>query len=150
MSESQAELLILLPTVLTTGYLLFIATVLQKVMNRLDLEDFRRFVPVLVRVATRDVYAIASGTITFVALIPYLIFFGFTHWWFIAGAIVFLLGSTAGKLLNLPSYARIEALPENGDAARVEGERRRLQTANAVRATLSLVSIVLMTVQFFV
>jgi hypothetical protein len=150
MTATQAELLILLPTVLTTGYLLFIATVLQKVMNRLPAMTFRDFVGTLFDVATHDFYAVVTGTITFVAMIPYFIFYGFTHWWFIAGVIVFFVASTMGKILNLPAYKRIAALTEASTQAAVDGERRKLQTANAVRATLSLISIIVMSVQFFV
>ncbi len=149
MSETQAELLILIPTVLSTGYLLFIATDLQAVMNALDEATFQRFVPLLVRKATRSFYAVVTGTVTFVALIAYLIFFGFNHWRYIIGLFFFVVSSVAGKLLNLPAYARITALSE-GDAPQIRAERLRLQTANWVRALLCLVSIILMSVQFFV
>lgn len=49
----------------------------QRVMNDLDEATFGRFVPFLLRKATTSVYAIVSSSITFVAMIPYFIFYGF-------------------------------------------------------------------------
>jgi hypothetical protein len=57
------------------------------------------------------------------------------------------LSSVAGKLLNLPIYSRITALG-SGDVAQLKEERRKLQTANWVRALLCFVSTVLMVIQF--
>jgi hypothetical protein len=147
MTRTFAEILILIPSTLTTGYLMFVATVLQRVMNELDEATFGRFVPLLLRKATRSVYAVASSSVTFVAMIPYFLFYGFQHWWFTAGLVFFVLSSVAGKLLNLPIYGRIAA-SGSGDVARLRKERRKLQTANWVRALLCLVSTVLMVIQF--
>ena len=147
MSQTFAEILILIPSTLTTGYLLWIATVLQRVLNDLDEPSFGRFMPLLYRRAIRSVYAVTSSSITFVAMIPYFIFYGFHHWWFLAGLLFFVLSSVAGKLLNLPVYSRIAALGSSDVAALLE-ERRKLQTANWVRALLCLVSIILMVIQF--
>jgi len=36
LSQTFAEILILIPSTLTTGYLMFVAAVLQRVMNDLD------------------------------------------------------------------------------------------------------------------
>jgi len=80
-------------------------------------------------------------------MIPYFIFYGFHHWWFIAGLIFYILSSTAGKILNLPVYSRIDALGSS-DVIQLKEERRKLQTANWVRAVLCLVSTVLMVIQF--
>jgi hypothetical protein len=143
MTQSFAEVLILTPSTLTTGYLMFIAIVLQRVMNELDESTFGRFVTLLVQKATRSVYAIVSSSITFVAMIPY----GFQHGWFSAGLLFFVLSSIAGKVLNLPVYSRIAALGSS-DIAQLQEERQKLQTANWVRALLCLVSTILMVIQF--
>lgn len=147
MTQTFAEILILIPSTLNTGYLMFIATVLQRVLNDLDEPSFGRFMPLLYRHATRSVYAVTSSSITFVAMIPYFIFYGFHHWWFIAGLLFFVLSSVAGKLLNLPVYSRIAALGSS-DVTALSEERRKLQTANWVRASLCLVSTILMVIQF--
>ncbi|MGH7882942.1 MAG: hypothetical protein ACREN8_08565 [Candidatus Dormibacteraceae bacterium] len=147
MTQSFAEILILIPSTLTAGYLLWISTVLQRVMNDLDEATFGRFMALLYRRGIRSTYAIVSSSITFVAMIPYFIFYGFHHWWFIAGLIFFMVSSIAGKILNLPVYNRILALGSS-DVAQLKEERRRLQIANMVRATLCFVSIVLMAIQF--
>jgi membrane protein CcdC involved in cytochrome C biogenesis len=57
MTRTFAEILILNPSTLTTGYLMFVATVLQRAMNELDEATFGRFV-LLLRKATRSVYAV--------------------------------------------------------------------------------------------
>jgi hypothetical protein len=147
MTRTFAEILILIPSTLTTGYLMFVATVLQRVMNELDEATFGRFVPLLLRKATRSVYAVNSSTITFVAMIPYFLFYSFQHWWFTAGLGFFVFLSVAGKVLNLPIYGRIAALGGD-DVAQLKKERRKLQTANLVRALLCLVSTARMAIQF--
>lgn len=146
MTQTFAEILILIPSTLTTGYLMFVSAVLQRVMNDLDEATFGRFVPLLLRKATRSAYAVTSSSITFVAMIPYFIFYGFQHWWFIAGLIFYILSSVAGKVLNLPVYNRIAALGSS-DVVQLKEERRKLQTANIVRAALCFISMVLMVIQ---
>ena len=74
-------------------------------------------------------------------------FYGFNHWWFIAGLLFYVLASISGKALNFPIYNRIAALASS-DAAALSKERRKLQTANRVRSLLCLVSIILMVIQF--
>jgi hypothetical protein len=147
MTQTFVETLILIPSTFTTGYLMWIATVLQRVLNEMDELSFGRFMPLLYRHGIRSVYAIVSSTITFIAMIPYFIFYGFNHWWFIAGLLFFVLSSIAGKLLNLPVYNRISALGSN-EVTQLKQERQKLQTANLVRAWLCLISTILMLLQF--
>lgn len=147
MTQAFVEVLILTPSTLTTGYLLFIAIVIQRVMNELDESTFRRFVMLLVQKATRSIYLVVSSSITFVAMIPYFIFYGLQHWWFSAGLFFFVLSSIAGKILNLPVYSRIAALGSS-DLVQLHQERQKLQTANWVRALLCLISTILMVIQF--
>ncbi|GHO46228.1 hypothetical protein [Ktedonospora formicarum] len=147
MTQTLAEILILVPSVLTTGYLIWIADVLQSIMNDMDEPTFGRFMHLLYKRGISSAYAIVSSTITMIAMIPYFIFYGFNHWWFIAGLFAFILSSVAGKLLNLPVYKRILAL-DNGAITALAEERWKLQTANWVRSLICLASIVLMVVQF--
>ena len=84
---------------------------------------------------------------TFVALIPYFIFYRFNHWWFIADMLFYVLASISGKALNFPIYDRIAGLASR-DVAALSQERRKLQTANRVRSLLCLISISLMVIQF--
>jgi hypothetical protein len=65
-------------------------------MNELDEATFGRFVPLLLRKATRSAYAVISSSITFAAVIPYFIFYGFQHWWFTADLIFFILCCRVG------------------------------------------------------
>jgi hypothetical protein len=147
MTQMFAELLILIPSTLFSGYVMFVTTVLQMVMNALDEATFRRFVLLLVKKAPKSVYVYISSSTTLVAMIPYFIFYGFNHWWFIAGLLFYVLASISGKALNFPIYNRIAALASS-DVVALSQERRKLQTANRVRSLLCLVSIILMVIQF--
>jgi hypothetical protein len=49
MTQTFVETLILIPSTLTTGYLMWIATVLQRVLNEMDELSFGRFMPLFHR-----------------------------------------------------------------------------------------------------
>ncbi len=145
MSRAFAEVLLLIPTALCTGFLMFIAGVIQQVMNDLDEATFKHFLMLLERHALRSPYAITVSTVTFAGAIPYFIFYGFSNRWFTAGIIVYTIASIVSKSLNLPIYKRIHAL-ESSDTAQLGEERRKLQSANIVRATIQFASVVLMAI----
>jgi hypothetical protein len=107
MTRAIAEILILIPSVLYTGYLLFIAGVVQNVMNKMDEATFQHFLNLLDKTAMKSPYAIITGTLTFIGMFPYFIFYGFNNWWYTAGLIVFLIASIISKRLNLPIYKRV-------------------------------------------
>jgi hypothetical protein len=144
MSKTIVEILLLIPSLLYTGYLLFIADVIQSVMNQLDEAAFHRFLNLLDKTAMKSPYAIFVGTITFIGMFPYFIFYGFNNWWFTAGLVVFVIASIISKSFNLPIYKRVSALKSN-DTALLNEERRKLQNANRFRAVIQIVSAVLMT-----
>jgi hypothetical protein len=147
MTRTFAEILLFFPSVLCTGFLMFIAGVVQRVMNELDEATFHRFMRLLHKHATRSPYAITSSTITFIGAIPYFIYYGCSNVCFTAGIIVFTVASIVSKVFNLPIYNRIFAL-ESSDAARLREERRKLQSANLLRATIQFASVVLMAIGF--
>ena len=68
MTQMFAELLILIPSTLFSGYVIFVTTVLQMVMNALDEATFRRFVLLLVKKAPKSVYVYISSSTTLVAM----------------------------------------------------------------------------------
>lgn len=143
MTQRLAELLLLVPSALCAGLLIFVAEVLQQVMNDLDEAAFKRFVMILYRRAVRAVFLIVLSSVTFVGMIPYFYFYGFSNRWFTAGLALFTLSSIVSKILNLPIYNRVVALDSN-DVAELREERVKLQRANIIRATLCLASVVLM------
>jgi hypothetical protein len=152
MTQTFAEILILIPTTLHAGLVLFVADVLQRILNKQDEATFARFVALLYRQAARSVYEVISSTITFVAMIPYFIFYGFHHWWFIAGLVCFLLASAVGKIFKVPVYNKLTALAKSDvaalNAADLSEERRKLQTGNWVHALFCSASVVFMVIQF--
>lgn len=145
MSKTVAEILILIPSALYTGYLLFIAGVVQKIMDEMDEAAFLRFLNLLIKTATKSPYAITVGSLTFIAMIPYFIFYGFNNWWYTSGLILFIIASIVSKSLNLPIYKRVSSL-SGSDTALLNEERRKLQSSNRIRAAVQFISMALMTI----
>jgi hypothetical protein len=145
MTQRLAEILLLVPSALSTGFLMFIAGPLQKVMNDLDEATFHRFLKLLDRHATRSPYAVGVSTVTFIGAIPYFIYYHLNNLWFSAGIFLYTVASIVSKSFNLPIYRRIFALEET-DVARLREERHKLQGANSLRATIQFASIVLMAI----
>jgi hypothetical protein len=147
MTQTSAEILILVANALGAGILMFITGVVQKIMNTMDEADFKRFLNALDTAAMRDPFAVTVATIPVIAAVPYLIFYGFQHWWFIAGLFVWAVGSSLTKVINLPVY-RWVGDPSHTDPEGLREQRRKLQLGNTLRAWSTLVSVVLMTLQF--
>lgn len=147
MTESTVEILILALNALGAGLLMFIATVLQQVMNNMGEHDFKRFVNALGKTAMSDPFAVTVATLPILAAPLYLIVDRFSHWWFIAGILVWIVGSTMTKVVNLPVY-RYLLDPEHDDPTGLRAQRRKLQLGNNLRAWTTLLSVVLMLMQF--
>jgi hypothetical protein len=145
MTQRRAELLLFIPSTLCTGFLMFIAGVVQKVMNGLDEATFQRFLNLLVHNAERSPYAITVSTVPFVGAIPYFIYYRLSNLWFSAGLVLFTVASIVSKILVLPIYSRVPEL-DSTDAAQLAEERRKLQTANRIRAAIQAASTVLMVI----
>ncbi|MGE5396940.1 MAG: hypothetical protein ACM3MK_05315 [Chitinophagales bacterium] len=145
MTKHLAEVIIYFPSVLATGLLIFVAGAIQGVMNDYDEAGFQHFLRLLHKHATRSPFAVITASFLFVGCIPYFIFYGFGNWWFTAGIILFWLASIASKSFNLPIYNRIFAF-ESTDTVRLREERKKLQTANMIRAAIQFISVVLLTI----
>ena len=129
------------------GILLFVSGVAQKMMNDLEPPDFKKFANTLGPAAMSDPFAVAIATIPIFAVIYYFVEFGFRHWWFTAGIVFWMGASSITKIVNLPIYNWLKD-PANTDAEQLKKKRRTLGLANAWRAWLTLVSVILMACQF--
>ena len=147
MTQSEAEVLILTTNALGAGILMFVAGVVQKIMNDLDELGFKRFLNLLDKRAMGDHFAVTVATLPIIAAVLYFLAYGFGHWWFTAGFIAWLVGSSITKVTNMPVY-RWVADPKNNDPAELRKQRRKLHLANNARAWLTLISVVLMACQF--
>ncbi|MDO9540847.1 MAG: hypothetical protein Q7J98_00810 [Kiritimatiellia bacterium] len=147
MTQTFVEILLLVPTALCAGFVIFLAGVIQGIMNDLDEATFKRFLTMLHTRALRSPYAIGVSSITFVGMVPYFIYYGFSNRWFVAGLVLWVIASIVSKATALPIYARVDAI-ESSDVSRLKEERRKLQIANILRATLSFASVVLMVIGF--
>jgi hypothetical protein len=146
-TQTFVEILLLVPTALCAGFVVFIAGVIQGVMNDLDEAAFKRFLTLLHTRALRSPYAIGVSSITFVGMVPYFIYYGYSNVWFTAGLILWVIASIVSKATALPIYAKVDVL-ESSDVSRLKEERRKLHKANILRATLSFASVVLMVIGF--
>ena len=146
-TQTLVEILLLVPTALCAGFVVFIAGVIQGVMNDLDEAAFKKFLTLLHTRALKSPYAIGVSSITFLGMIPYFIFYGISNRWFTAGLIMWVIASIVSKATALPIYARVDVTSAS-DVARLKEERRKLRTANIIRASLSLASVVLMVIGF--
>jgi hypothetical protein len=146
-TQTLVEILLLVPTAFCAGFVVFIAGVIQGVMNDLDEAAFKRFLTLLHTRALRSPYAIGVSSITFLGMIPYFIFYGVGNRWFTAGLVMWVIASIVSKATALPIYARVDAISAS-DAAQLREERRKLQRANILRAALSSASVVLMVFGF--
>ncbi len=147
MNESAAEALILAINALGAGILLFIAGVLQEIMDAMDVLTFKRFLNALDKTAMRNPLVVTVATLPILAAVLYFAVYGFDHWWFTAGFIVWLVGSSITKIINMPVYKWVGD-PQNTDPEELQRKRRQLRLGNTLRAWLTLASVVLMACQF--
>jgi hypothetical protein len=147
MTRTFAEALLITPSALSAGILIFVAEVLQRVMSDLDEATFGRIVALLYRRAVRAAFVVTLSTLTFVGMVPYFYFYGFSNRLFTAGLALFTVASIVGKVLNLPIYKRVIMLKDT-DVLRLREERVKLQRANIIRAAICFASIVFMVAGF--
>ncbi len=143
MTQNLAEILLLVPTALCTGFVIFVAGVIQGTMNDMDEAIFKNFLGMLTKHAFRSPYAIIVSTITFVGMFPYFFYYGFSNWWFTAGLILWVVTSIISKATVLPVYKRVATL-ESSETTQLGNERRKLHKLNILRASLSFASVILM------
>lgn len=147
MEQATAEVLILTLNALGAGLLMFVGRVLQPMLDAMGPADFRGFLVRLVGGAMTEPFAVTISTLPLLAGGAYFAVYGFGRWWFTAGFVVWIIGSAATKVLNMPVY-RWAADPRSADAEQVGRMRRQLRIGNNVRAWLTLASVALMACQF--
>jgi hypothetical protein len=147
MNETAVEAIILAINALGAGILLFVSGVAQRMMNELEPVEFKKFENALGRTAMMDPFAVAIATIPIFAVIYYFLAFGSKHTWFTAGIVVWMIGSSVTKVVNLPTYNWVGDA-KNVDPEELKKKRHMLGLGNAWRAWLTLCSVILMACQF--
>lgn len=147
MERDTAEVLIVVINAIGAGILMFVARVLQSIMNAMDPYTFKSFLNTLNRHAMRDSFSVTIATLPIIAFILYVARYGVDHLWFISGFVVWIVGSAITKIINLPIYKLV------GQSASIPPEvlRRqcaRLHVGNSLRAWITLLSVILMSCQF--
>jgi hypothetical protein len=147
MNETTAEALILAINALGAGILLFVAGVVQRLMDDMEPLAFKGFMNALGRAAMTSPFAVTIATLPIIAAVPYFVVYGFGHWWFTAGFVAWMVGSTVTKISNMPVYKWVGD-PANNDPEELRRQRRILGRANGLRAWITLGSVILMACQF--
>ena len=148
MTQVLAEVLLLASMVVNATLLIFIASVLQHVMNDMDAATFKDFVESLVRHSTRSPFMIIALNIPLIGAIPYYYCYGFGNRWISAGLALWLAGGLVSKLIKLPIYRSIKAA-ERGDEIRLGQQRRKLYAGNLLQAALNSLAVASMIVAWF-
>ncbi|MCA0046233.1 hypothetical protein LB577_04590 [Mesorhizobium sp. B283B1A] len=147
MNQTDAEVLILTINAMSAGTLVFIARVLQPIMDQMRPPSFKSFLTSLVRNAMMEPILVTVGTLPIIAAVPYFYFFGLSHGWFVAGLVAWFVGSAASKIINQPIYNWV-GNPKNIDAAELLQQRVRLARGNNLRALINVISVLMMAAQF--
>jgi len=147
MNQTTAEIIILTINALGAGVLLMIATVVQRIMNDMDELTFKNFLNKLDRTAMTSPFAITIATLPNITMIWYFIAYGFNHWWYIAGFILWVIGGSITKISNMPIYKWI-GNPDNTDLEELRKKRKALGKANNLRAWITFLSVICMACQF--
>jgi hypothetical protein len=101
----------------------------------------------LVKHAFRSSYVVCVGSITFVGIIPYFIYYGVSDWWFTADLILWVVTSIVSKVTTFPIHKTVHAL-ERSEVVRLQGERRKKQSANILCAKLAFATVIHMASEF--
>lgn len=147
-TQTIVELALYIPVALSASLLIFIAGVLQKVMNNLTEIEFKHFLGLLFRFATKSPFMLIVSSITFVGVIPYFIIYGFGNVWFTAGFVLWILTSIVSKVINLPIYNKVADANET-DSEELHKLRFELAKGNKIRASLNLITALVMPLGFF-
>ena len=147
LDQSTAEAIIICINATGAGLLLFVARVLQPMMNAMSEKDFRSFMVSLERTAMADPVTVTLGTLPILAALFYFPKFGVSHLVFSAGFAIWLAGSAVTKIINMPIYKWMRE-PRNSDLESLRRRRRRLSFGNNLRAWLTMFSVLLMISQF--
>jgi hypothetical protein len=146
-SETAVEAIILAINAVGAGILVFVAQVIQPMMDVMDEHGFRIFLRDMARAAMTDPVSTTVATLPLVAMLIYFPMFGFHHIWFCAALFLWLVGSAITKVINMPIY---EWAGESTHTAsnEIRAKRKRLSAGNKARAWITLLSVALMSCQF--
>lgn len=146
--EPLFKILFLILSALFAGVTLFLSTVLRATFNALTEEQYYAVFSKII------VNGRKSITINMIVLIPILIFaayliYGFRNWFFIIGALLYLLGSFASsRLINEPLYTQLLEVNIN-DQTELVRLRGLLNRGNITRAILSLLGTTLVGISIY-
>ena len=148
MTEHIIVIAFLFFATLFTGIVLFLSSVLRRTFNMLRTEDYHRVYTTIIGMGRRSLLINAIVLVPIAAFLVYL-FAGYGHLFFIVGAVVYILGSFLGsRFINEPLYA-ILLRADPGNSEELASLRMKLNRGNIVRALLSCVGVVFVSLSLF-
>ena len=145
---SIARPTILLLAAVFSGIVLFLATVLRGVFNRMSEEAYLDAFSNVIRIGRKSILINAIILIPLALLIASF-FAGPIDWWFAAGGIIYVLGAFVGsRILNNPQYARLLAT-ERGQSDLIAEIRLAINRSNIARAVVSSIGVTIMAFALF-
>ena len=134
-----AEILLFSAVTMNAALLTFIAGVLRRVMDDMDVVKFKAFVNSLACYSKRSPFMLALLNSPFVGAIVFIHFYGLGDRWIITGLAIWFVAGSVAKIIKVPVYKKIAALDES-DAGCLRTERKRLNNGNLFQAALNSVA----------
>lgn len=141
--QTSLEVLLLVCTSLTTGFVAFATGPFQKIMEKGDVAAFKKLLSELTDSALKSFFLLGFSLATLLGMIAYWVLYGFGNLWFSAGLILWILTSVISKMTRLPIYERVKVM-ESTEVDKLKEERRKLHFTGILSLALTLAIIVLM------
>lgn len=142
-----AEILLFSAVTMNAALLTFIAGVLGRVMDDMDVVKFKAFVNSLVFYSKRSPFMLTLLNAPFAGAIVFIYFYGLGDRWIITGLAIWCFAGSVAKIIKVPVYKRIAALDER-DVDRLQTERKRLNNGNVFQAALNSIAASVMLLTF--
>ena len=144
-TQNSIEILLLVSTSLTTGFVVFATGVYQKIMNGVDEATFKILLAELSKNALKSPFIIGLSLVTMLGMVPYFYYGGLSNIWFTAGLALWIITSIIAKMTRLPIYKRVGDL-DSSETIQLRAERERLNRTSILNAGLSITIVLLMVI----
>jgi hypothetical protein len=147
MTQTTAEVMLIIPLVFFLSVLVFLSGPLRSVMNKMDRNASKQFISLLFTLGQRSAFLLTVTNISVLAAIPYYIVYGFNNVWFTVGIVVFLVAASVAKIVKLPLYKKITLLDAN--TAEWADARQKMHVGNILQALFTFIAVCIMTASLF-
>jgi hypothetical protein len=147
MTQTTAELLLIVPTIFFLSVLMFLSGPLRSTMNKMDNAASKQFISLLFQLGQRSPFLLTITNLTVIGMIPYFIVYGFNNWWFIAGLTTLIISASIAKIIKLPIYKQITLL--DADTPKWTEAKLSMHKANIFQAAFTFIAVCLMAIGIY-